>query len=47
MSTIKLIIPLLIVLGLLQAAVLTLPFIYCRFASSMGSINKVLFGSFL
>lgn len=47
MPTIKLIIPVLIVLGLLQAAVLALPFVYWRFAGYMGRANKFLFGSFL
>lgn len=47
MSPLKVIIPLFIVLGILQAAVLSLPFIYWRFAGYMGPINKFLFGSFL
>lgn len=47
MSPLKVIIPLFIVLGLLQAAVLVLPFVYWRFAAYMGPINKFLFGSFL
>lgn len=47
MSPLKIIIPLFIVLGILQAAVLSLPFFYWRFAGYMGPINKFLFGSFL
>lgn len=47
MSPLKVIIPLFIVLGILQAAVLSLPFFYWRFAGYMGPINKFLFGSFL
>lgn len=47
MSPLKVIIPLFIVLGILQAAVLSLPFIYWRFACYMGPINKLLFSSFL
>lgn len=47
MSPLKVILPLFIVLGILQAAVLSLPFVYWRFAGYMGPINKFLFGSFL
>lgn len=47
MSSLRVILPVFIVLGLLQAAVLTLPFAYWRFAAYMGPINKILFGSFL
>ncbi|KAF3033076.1 hypothetical protein E8E12_002355 [Didymella heteroderae] len=47
MSPLKVIIPLFIVLGILQATVLSLPFVYWRFAGYMGPINKFLFGSFL
>ena len=47
MALLKLIIPLFIVLGLLQAAVLALPFIYWRIQAYMSPINKFLLGSTL
>jgi hypothetical protein len=47
MSAFKLLIPLFIVLGLLQAAVLALPFIYWRIQIYMGPVKKLLFGSSL
>lgn len=46
MPPLKLLIPLLVILGL-QAAVLTLPFFYWRLQTYMGPVNKFLLGSFL
>ena len=43
MSFLKVVIPLFIVLGILQAAVLTLPFLYLRFEWWLNPIEKFLF----
>lgn len=47
MSFLKTIIPLLVVLGLLQAAVLALPLLYWRLSFYLNPIERYLFGSFL
>ncbi|KAJ4987568.1 hypothetical protein SVAN01_06881 [Stagonosporopsis vannaccii] len=47
MSFLKTIIPLLIVLGLLQAAVLALPLLYWRFSFYLNPIERYLFGAIL
>ncbi|KAF9691977.1 hypothetical protein EKO04_010051 [Ascochyta lentis] len=47
MLSLKLLIPLFIIVGLLQAGAITLPFMYWRLQAHMRPVNKILFGSFL
>lgn len=47
MSFLKVAIPFLIVFGILQAAVLTLPFLYLRFEYYLNPLEKCLFAALL
>jgi hypothetical protein len=47
MALLKVLIPLFIILGFLQVAIMALPFIYMNFHPHMGRINKYLFGALL